>query len=127
MNYNTKQRQILLDTFKNNKNKSFNAKDLLLLLSNDLSKATLYRELDSLEKENIINKYFNQVNNSFEYQYNNIEEHCNSHLHMKCLTCGRVIHLHGLLNKEITNNEISFKVDFTHSLIMGTCKECLNK
>ena len=121
MIYNTKQRKLILEIFKENKNSLLNAKEIKSLLNDKVSKATLYRLLNILCEENIIKKSFNEFNNSYEYSLNENND-CNNHLHLKCDLCGKIIHL-----KEIKPELNNFLIDFSHSIIHGTCKACLNR
>ena len=121
MKYNTKQRQIIIDFFQNNNNKSINAKEIESFLFSSISKATLYRLLDNLTKEGIINKYYNEISNSYEYQL--VDKDCANHLHMKCNICGKITHLHEFKIDE----KIHFSIDYSHSLLYGTCLNCLGR
>ena len=120
MKYNTKQKEIIIETLKKYKEKSISAKELENLLFLKVSKATMYRYLDDMSKENIINKYFNEVNNCYEYQY--LDDSCHHHLHLKCMVCGKIIHL----NNSFINND-SILLDYNHSLLYGKCQSCIRK
>lgn len=93
MIYNTKQRELILDILKDKKDYSVSAKDIALLLSNKVSKATLYRTLDLLVEEDQIKKVYNELTKMYEYQYVNIDDDCSHHFHLKCMKCGKLIHL----------------------------------
>lgn len=118
--YKTKQKQAILDLFKENNTLTFNAHEIINKLINFTSKATIYRQLDKLCNDGIINKFYNEKENIYEYQYVNKTHDCHQHLHLKCNKCGKIIHLQ---NNII--NEINFKIDYSHSLIYGTCNDCL--
>ena len=122
MKYNTKQKQLIIETLKKYDNQYVCAKELEEILLLSVSKATLYRYLDDLSKENIINKHYNEQNNCYEYQYID-DDDCLNHLHLKCNVCGKIIHLHEFnIN---TNN--SFVLDYAHTLLYGTCNNCLKR
>ena len=72
-NYNTKQKEIVLDAIKHQK-KEFNSKDIYLFLNKKVGLTTIYRKIDDLLKENKIIKITN-VDNTTYYQYK--EECCN--------------------------------------------------
>ena len=122
MAYQTKQKEIILNTFKDHNNESLTAKDLLLYINESVSKATLYRIIDNLVKDNIINKYYNEISNSYEYQYIGNSNDCHNHLHLKCNKCGKIYHLDNMFN-----NKLSFSIDYTHSLLYGTCSVCIKE
>ena len=82
--YNTRQKTIILEMLKNNKDKHLTADDMLFILSAQkvsVSRATLYRYLDKLEETNIIRKFTKPHLSKACYQY--IDEKCShSHFHM---------------------------------------------
>ncbi len=118
MSYQTKQKNILLTTLKEHEGMSFSAKELNEKLSMFISKATLYRLLDSLCKEQVITKYYNEIAKVYEYQYYKDAINCKTHLHFKCNECGKLYHLHSTLNEQ------NFLIDYSHSMIYGRCFKC---
>ena len=127
--YNTKQKQMIIEIFKNNPSSLFQIKDILILLENKVSRATLYRQLDNLYNDKIINRFYNKEFDCYEYQYIASNE-CFTHIHLKCLTCGKIIHLKckeasNLL--EHINLEHGFVVSNNQTVIYGTCKNCLRR
>ena len=123
-NYNTKQKEIVLDAIKHQK-KEFNSKDIYLFLNKKVGLTTIYRKIDVLLKENKIIKTTN-VDNTTYYQYK--EECCNeNHFYLKCKKCGSLIHIDcdciNDLNMHIKNNH-NFILDKENIIINGTCKKC---
>ncbi len=118
MKYQTKQKSIILNYLKENENCLYSAKQLQQIFKDEVSKATLYRYLDELYNENIINRYFNEQTNNYEYLYVASKLDCQHHLHFKCSKCGKLYHL----KNAITNEQ--FLIDFSHSLICGLCVSC---
>lgn len=122
MNYNTKAKKLILDTLNENSSKSLSAMEIKNILIDKISKATLYRLLDILSKENIINKFYNEQLNCYQYQIV-LNNECHHHLHLKCDLCGKILHL----TDYKLNIENNFLIDFSHSIIHGTCKNCLQR
>ena len=127
MEYKTKQREMILDIFKNHETFSYSAKEIKSLLNDEVSKATLYRTLDKLEEEHILRKYYNELTSNYEYQYANKEESCSSHLHLKCTQCGKLIHLHcnesNALIAHIGKSH-NFYINQENTIIYGLCSDC---
>jgi len=126
MTYNTKQKDIILDYLKNNKDKCLTINEIYneLVKTNNIGLTTIYRFLNKLENENIIKKYVDQKEAT--YQYINNDE-CKNHIHLKCLKCNRIIHLdcHDAVNlSKHIKEEHNFNIDST---IFGICKECNNE
>ena len=122
--YNTNNKQLLLNVFNENKNKTFTAIELIELLKDKMNKATIYRQLIKLENKNEIIKFYNNKDDIYEYQ---LYQHCSQHLHLKCKKCGKIIHLKceetdGFLQH--IQNHHGFSVDKETTVIYGLCKEC---
>lgn len=122
--YKTNKHEIIVELFKNNSNTSFPATVLVDKFSDKMNKATIYRQLKSLESSNYISKTYNQSTKTYEYQLAN---DCKNHLHLKCVNCGRIIHLEcheAKLLIEHINNEHGFTINQYESTFYGLCKEC---
>lgn len=121
--YNTKNKNIILDFFKNNSNNIYTASELIDILT-EIPKATIYRKLEALVISKEIRKSYNDKLNCYEYQYSN---NCSSHLHLKCDICGKTIHLKceeaNYLINHIKNSH-GFEIDLSNSILYGICKEC---
>lgn len=123
--YNTEKKELLLNIFKTNKDKSFTATSLVTDLKDTINKATIYRQLKSLEEKSIIRKNYNNETNSYEYQY---ASNCKDHLHLKCEKCGNIVHLScseaNLFISHILKSH-GFSINQYASNINGLCKECM--
>lgn len=126
--YNTKQKNAIMSVLKSNRDKLISAQEILNSLEKDgnhIGKATLYRFLDNLVLTKEIRKSYNTDINGFEYQMTLGD--CDSHLHLKCKSCGLVIHLSCNDTKEYLKHislEHEFLIDQMSSTIYGVCKEC---
>ena len=125
--YNTKQKNSIKDLFINNPNEYFTAEELLSILVCDkklVSKATLYRTLDLMISSGEIIKY-NVENNKSCYQYSNCDD--KSHIHFRCQTCGKILHIKNPLVETITSkigDEYGLKIDNKKTMLYGYCKKC---
>lgn len=127
MDYHTKQRELLFAYFYQNQTRSFTASELLQHFQGTLSKATLYRTIERLCEKNEIKRFFDQNQKCYEYQYNNQNDDCQMHLHLKCVSCNKLIHLHCSESLQLFRHirqEHGFLVDQESSIIYGICPDC---
>lgn len=117
MTYNTKQKEKILEILKDNENESMSAKEIIENFN--MPKATTYRTLESLFENKIINRYYNEHTNAYEYQYISPSLNCNFHLHLKCDNCGKIYHLYNNFG-----NNMPFIINFKSSVIHGKCVHC---
>lgn len=89
--------------------------------------ATVYRNLDHLENENILRGHKTAGEDEKFYQYMRPRMDCQSHLHLLCSRCGRIIHLNcGFMNEisEHLMKEHGFELDCGQSMLVGLCSDC---
>ena len=94
--YNTKQKEKLIDFLISNKDKHTNVQEISAYLSAEgtpVGTATIYRQLDKLVESGTVRKYTFDGKTGACYQYIDGAEQCREHFHLKCLTCGKLIHL----------------------------------
>lgn len=125
MTYNTEKRNELLVFLKSNSDRSFSLEEICASLTVDgRGKSTLYRQTAKLVEEGFVSR-IPVGSRKFVYQYMD-RQHCTEHLHLKCLDCGRLLHLDtdtssslgaSLLTKE------GFTLD-SGSVLYGRCREC---
>lgn len=111
-----------------NRYKHIDAVQISLSLKSEsinISTATIYRILASLEKHNIVNK-LNFGNEQSIYELNNNSDH---HDHLICIKCGDVVEFKDSEIEELQDMiaaKNNFKV-INHTLnIYGTCHKCSN-
>ena len=127
MEYKTKQKDSILQLFIENKELSLSAKDIKKLLGDSVSKATLYRSLDRLIEDKTIRKYYNELTSNYEYQYASKDDSCTNHLHLKCTSCGKLIHLHCLESNSFLSHitkKHNFCINQEDTIIYGLCSSC---
>ena len=125
--YRTKQRENLLEFFRDNKAKCFLAKDIIKNSSISLGEATIYRTLSKFTEDGILKKFISQEGGGAYYQYNECMDSCSSHFHLKCVKCGELFHMDCSFLNEMThhiNKEHGFNVDNSKTTLYGTCKNC---
>ena len=118
--YKTRQKEHILEIIKNKK-KEFTVKDIYQELNKEIGMTTIYRLIDNLVEDGIINK------NEKYYQY---LEHCDcdNHFYLKCNNCGTLIHVDcDCINDLFShiNKEHKFKPDKEKIIINGLCNKCI--
>ncbi len=127
---NTKQKEIIINFLKENKDRHLTAEDILLELrkqSEEISQATIYRNLSELVKEGELRKYISDVAKKACFQYVDNVNKCSKHYHLICDECGSIIHFEGtelqkLKDKILDQNK--FEVNLEKVVLYGKCDKC---
>ena len=128
--YNTKQKEKLISFLISNKNKHTNVQEISAYLSAEgtpVGTATIYRQLDKLVESGTVRKYNLDGKTGACYQYIDGASQCREHFHLKCLSCGKLIHLdceHLSGIREHIAEHHGFIIDSSHTVFYGTCSEC---
>lgn len=128
-NYNTKQREMILNYLIENKNQAITAEDIINYsnkICEKIGKATVYRHLNNLVENNIIKKFILEDNKCSCYQYIDGKK-CEEHYHLKCKNCNKIIHLDCDEFKNIQKHiskEHDFEIDSIKTVFYGLCKNC---
>lgn len=132
--YKTKQKDILVEYFKNASGSHITASDVCDYFKNhgaSIGQSTVYRQLESLVDEGVINKYIIDGNSPACFEYVGEEDSDNIHVcfHCKCECCGKLIHLHCDEVEEMQEHlykEHKFRMDPRRTVFYGLCEECAN-
>lgn len=125
--YNTKQKEIILDFLKSKKNQHVSAyeiKNHIYQSGKSVGLTTIYRQLDHLVNEKVINKITVDQQMGSVYEYRDAEHEC---FHLKCENCQDIVHFHchkiSHLSKHM-NDDHGFKIDTSKIIFYGLCKNC---
>ena len=129
--YITKQKKILLELLIKNREKAYTIDELIEKMG-DLhggkmpGKSTVYRLMTRLVDDGKVKRFVKGNSRQFLYQIVDGES-CEHHLHLKCVTCGKLLHLdeglsHELLSK--VNSSADFFVSEQSTVLFGKCGEC---
>lgn len=121
--YRTRQRDGILRFFTEHPDRCFTARDLVGQV--DAGEATIFRTLAALADEGKIKKFTGGSGGSAYYQFN--DAGCALHIHLKCRSCGKLIHMDCAFMEEILahfKNEHAFTVDCGQTVIYGFCGDC---
>lgn len=128
--YNTKQKEILLDYLISNKDKHVNVQTISAYMSevgSPLGTATIYRRLDKLVEQGVVRKYVIDGKTGACYQYIDGEDDCCNHFHLKCVRCEKLMHIDCAhltgISQHIAEHH-GFIVDSSKTVFYGLCAEC---
>lgn len=131
--YRTKQREILLEYLESVPGVHVTAGQVCEYFSSrgeKIGQSTVYRQLESLVDEGIINKYIIDANSPACFEYVGSDSHAGSDtcFHCKCEKCGKLIHLHCDELEEIQvhlSEEHRFRMDPVRTVFYGLCEQCI--
>jgi len=127
--YNTKPKEYILLFLKNHKNKRFSIKEMYDSIRNsghEINLATIYRNVNTLEKEGVLLKHQGNDTNYATYQYVENSD-CLAHFHFECIKCGRVSHLGAKETNDflkMIKSKMGFEVEPQNTYIRGICNNC---
>lgn len=131
--YVTASRKKILDFLKSNSDRTVAAADIddyLKRSGNEVNITTIYRYLEKLANDGTVIKYVAEKGGRAVYQYVELGNRCEEHLHLKCVRCGSIIHLDCAFMDEISEHigkEHGFTLQCRNSILYGVCRECAGK
>lgn len=130
ISYKTNQKETILSLFAQNKDRQFSVQNIVEQLNSKGKKvalATIYRQLDSLEKNGTIRKFPEEDGKKACWQFAGGSEKCAEHYHLKCEKCGKIVHLDCDFVSQIDEHILSehgFFMDRAKTVFYGTCEKC---
>lgn len=127
--YKTVGRERLLHVLKEHPDRPLTAEELSLELNRESpsgGKSSIYRHLSELCDEGTVRKYRGENQTAYVYQYIGTRD-CSHHFHLKCINCGRVVHLECAVSEDLLTHirqSHGFTIDRGKSMLYGTCEEC---
>lgn len=132
--YNTRQRDRILGFLTGVQGVHITAADVcehFRSQGDPIGQSTVYRQLERLVDEGLLNKYNIDINSPACFEYTGEKSHSGDVcFHCKCEKCGRVIHLHCDEIKELKDHmmaEHHFMLDPVRTVYYGVCEECMDK
>jgi len=131
-NYKTKQKENLVEYLAENEGKHITAADAcdhFKSMGMPIGQSTVYRQLERLVDEGILNKYVIDANSPACFEYMSTDSHgkCEVCFHAKCEKCGKLIHLHCDEMIEISRHlagHHGFVLDPKRTVLYGLCDKC---
>lgn len=129
--YITEQKTMLLSFLKSNHDNAFTVDELTAEMKKSYGdrapgKSTVYRLITKLSDDGIVKKFAKTGSRCFVYQLVS-EGECHNHLHLKCLDCGKLIHLDEEVSEELLDKVKmlnDFLVNEDETILLGKCAEC---
>ncbi len=127
MKYQTKQRSVIQQFLLSHPEEHYTAKQLLEELREaGISRATLYRTLQSMLLQGTVRRYEAGEGEGACYQCA-MQPAGQEHYHMKCSRCGRLIHLKCGMLLDLEDHimgEHHFCLDPARTVFYGVCEQC---
>ena len=125
MTYNTEKRRRISELLSVHPDRSYTAEEISEITSPDGSgKSTVYRLISKMVDEGSIRRLSDPKTRRVTYQH--VYVACSEHMHLKCKSCGKLIHLDEetshILERRIMN-VAHFSVE-DGALLLGKCESC---
>lgn len=131
--YNTEQKRLLEEFLIANNDRSLTVEEIsegLMSLSGEgvpsPARSTVYRLVSRLEAEGRVRRFVRSGSRRAAYQLS-LGDHCDSHLHLKCVGCGRLVHMDERVSEELLdriNSSNGFSVNEEETVLFGRCFDC---
>lgn len=131
--YNTEPKKLITMFLKQNKERHFTVEeisDAVCAEGNAVGKSTVYRQVAKLFETGEIRRFETEGKNSFVYQYAGRHADCDRHYHLKCVKCGRLIHMECRRLDEVREHitdEHDFIIGNGQAVLYGECVGCANR
>ncbi len=92
-------------------------------------KSTVYRLITALVEDGRVKRFTSENQRRASYQII-IGEHCNHHLHLKCTSCGKILHLDEHISENLVLSVMAasgFTVSEPSTMLFGKCSDCDSK
>jgi len=128
--YKTRQKEVLLKYLSDTRDTPQSIEQIVTALESrgeNPGKSTVYRLIKKLSEDGSV-KCFTE-GKRFLYQLAGGED-CHHHLHLKCTSCGKLLHMDHEQSEKIIEKiygENGFSVSETDTTLFGRCGECAKK
>ena len=127
--YATAGKKKLVDFLVENKNRHYTVEEIAERIP-EIGKSSVYRLIGKLHAEGSVRRFEAEGSSSFVYQYVENSEACEHHFHLKCIRCGKVIHMEcrqlEFAKRHIEENH-GFLIGMKNSMIYGQCSSCMGE
>ena len=125
--YSTAKRRALTDLLKKHSDRQFSVEEITeALAATGISRSAVYRNVEKLTEDGVIRRFSAEGGNCFLYQYVGGTP-CLFHLHLKCLACGKIIHMKENESAEVGATALrgyDFHIRPRETILYGTCSRC---
>ena len=132
--YATEQKRMLLQLLQERGESAYTVEELVLRLHEAYGerapgKSTVYRLITRMTEEGTVKRFVRGRSRQFSYQIVG-GERCHAHQHLKCMGCGRLIHLDEGVSDDLLCRVRAcsdFAVDEEETVLFGACGSCSRK
>lgn len=127
--YNTDTKKMILRFLRKHADRAFSVEEIVENLRKEggaMHPSTVYRCLSKLEALGSIMVFADESRKNSTYQISECEL-CRDHLHIKCTSCGKVLHLDCDFMEEMKEHlmhDHGFSITCQNSVIYGICSDC---
>lgn len=128
--YSTRARKEILDYLESCGEDTASAADIINYLAKRnaaVNPATVYRCLKRLSAERQVLKFTEEKTRKSVYRFIGSQKNCDEHIHIKCIRCGRVMHLECGFMQDIKEHLLKshgFALRCEGSVLYGICSDC---
>lgn len=128
-NYLTEQKKYLISFLRSNSTRQYTIEEIAEEMGDvdqAPGKSTLYRLMSNLVEDGFVRRFAKDNSRQFVYQLLD-GEHCNAHFHLKCMSCGRLVHLDQPASDDLQRSIFSqhhFIIDEGKTMLYGKCIGC---
>ncbi len=125
--YNTRQREVILDFLKQNEDLSLTVEAITNELKGQVGQTTVYRYLEKLANEKIVLKYDKPDGKCTYYKYYKPQSDAVKGCHLLCTECGKITALscHFIFELDAhIRSQHQFNLDGTKTILYGVCGQC---
>lgn len=128
--YSTKSRACILKYLQENSAVAVSVNDIVAFIEKQgitANVTTVYRFLNQLTEEKQVIKFTDESGQKAVFQLASSEKECHKHIHIKCVSCGKIHHLDCDFMDEIKNHlktEHGFDLLCEQSVLYGICADC---
>lgn len=128
--YQTRLKQSIINCLEKTENKAVTAKDIFCYLIESgerVNLSTVYRNIDKLVESKDLVKCSSDDGKCSTYIWAGSQNKCREHLHLQCVSCGKVIHLDCDGADEFIEHiarKHGFDIKLNNAMLYGLCNEC---
>ncbi|MBE6562128.1 MAG: transcriptional repressor [Ruminococcaceae bacterium] len=130
--YKTDSKKSLLDFMVRHRDRHFTVDEIIKEMKDEglsPSKSTVYRLVSRLTSDGTLRRFESPDKDRFVYQYASFEHDCEMHFHLKCVSCGKLVHMECEKMSHLREHILSdhgFLIGGS-AMINGVCFECSSK
>ncbi len=130
--YDTHGKKVIAEFLKNHSDSHFTVDEIIKGIEKEgekTSRSSVYRQISKMYESGELSRFESPGKSNFVYQYVHKTNECDGHCHLKCIECGKLIHLdcekmNGIKEHILLDHGFTIGRD---SIISGICGDCKSK